>query len=214
MKSYHPHHKQEIQRRLVEGPIMQFVQRTLNINPDGLTENILLHSRIIIGVKDQFIEEPGPYEEGQLLFFESGIAHATFLNQERGNEITTNIFTKFDVMFDADSFCNRSYRINYIQMLEDGVVLSISFPRLRLILGSYPQLYSLLFPFTVMQQKQYDHYQYLLKLSVDERVQLFLESKPGIACRVNNLVLARYLGVCRTGFSTAYAKYCNQKGKI
>lgn len=214
MKIHHLNDKQEIQRKLVEGTIMPFVQRLLKGNPDGLTESLMQHSRIIIGVKDQFLEEPGPYEEGHLLFFESGIAHASVLNQESDSEITTHLLAKHEVMFNADSFFNRSDRTKYIQMLEDGVVLSLSFPRLQLILNNYPQLYVLLFPLNVVQQKQYDHYQHLLKLSVDERVQLFLESKPGIASRVNNLVLAQYLGVCRTSFSTAYAKYCSQKDKI
>ena len=213
MKSYYLNDKQEIKRKLVEGTIMPFIEQVVKVKPDGLTACLMQHSRIITGVKDQFLEEPGPYEEGQFFLFESGIARAFYCHSGTDTEITTHLFTKHDLTFDAAGFSNHTERIKYVQMLEDGIVFSISFLKLQVILDNYPGLLALLFPFTAMQQQQYDQYQHLLKLPVDERVQLFLESKPGIASRVSKELLAQYLGVGRTGFSTAYAKYGHQQAR-
>ena len=198
---------------IIEMRIVEYLKDVLGDVPQGLSTTILSYSKLICGTKDQFIEEAGSPEDGQLLFFESGIAHTFYYSPGKKKHTTTHVTKKNEVLMDINSFIHRTSRQRNVQMLEDGIILSIRYPHLRALLSNYPILHTLQWQFQAENEKQHLYYQHLLKLPLDERIKVFLDDNPGIASRINNDHLANYLGTCRTGFSTAYSKYRNEKDK-
>jgi len=205
--------KQETFGRIIQNKIIPFLYKIIGPVPNGLVEIISLTGRITMGVEGQYIEESGAAEDGHLLFFESGIAHNFYYNCGNRKYLTTHITKKHDVLLDLNSFLYQHGRTGYIQMLEDGAVFKISYAALRSMLQNFPILNIAFWQLQAEKEKQHLYYQHLLKLSLDERVKTYLDDNPGITSRISNDYIANYLDICRTGFSTAYAKYRNEQGK-
>lgn len=170
-------------------------------------EYITQNCRLKQVAKNQHIEESGPHEDGHLIYLCSGTAHSFYYDYEIDKTFSTRIWKKGSVMFNADSFVNNKHRIDNIQMLEDGELLSFDYYHLKALLQKFPDLYAL-FAYLQIERERYNQfYQHLLKQTVEERVNLFLKHYPALANRINQDAIALYLGISRSRFSTAYTQY-------
>lgn len=170
-------------------------------------EYIILNSRIKQVNKDQYLEESGTYEAGHLHYLYSGIAHSFYYDDETDKNFVTRLWKKDDILFDVRSFVNCEDRLENIQMLEDGEVISIGHFPLKNLLNNTPQLLTLSTHLQIERETYNKFYQHLLKSSVEERLILFLKHNPTIINRINKDCIAQHLNVSRSRLSTAYAIY-------
>ena len=175
--------------------------------PADLETAIIEHSNIITAVKDQYIAESGETENGHLIYFESGIARCYYYDAVTDKYVITRITGKDDILIDINAYLHGTPRVENIQMLESGTLITLSYVNLKLLLSEFQSMYPVFLYFLAEREKQHAAYQHLLKLNVEERVRIFLEDHPGIATRINNDHISRYLDMSRTTFSSAYAKF-------
>ena len=181
--------------------------------PAGLETFIIENSNIITAVKDQYIAESGEAEDGHLIYFESGIARCYYYDATADKYIITRITRKDDVLIDINAYLYDSRQTDNIQMLESGTLITLSYANLRLLLSEFQSMYPTFLYFLAEREKQHSAYQHLLKLTVEERVKIFLDDSPGIATRINNDHIAGYLDMSRTTFSSVYAKFRAENDK-
>lgn len=174
-------------------------------------ELLITNSKLRPVIKDQFIEMGGSFEDGSLYYLYSGIARTCYYGREVDKPIISRIWKKHEVMFDVSSFVNREHRTEAIQMLEDGEVLSISYPILKSLVDTFPKMLSLLLFLQAENEKHNKFYQHLLKQTVEERVRLYLDNNPTISSRINKDCIALHLGISRSKFSSAYTQYKQYK---
>lgn len=206
--------KQEKLQKIITNKILPCLEEINGQIPNGFQDDLTRCSRIVLATKEQYVVESGPAEEGQLLFFDSGIARSYYYDLSREKYITTQISTKNDVRIDMNGFLHGHNRKENIQMLESGVLLAITYSNLKYLLTAYPEMAPISLNLQAKREEQCQYYQHLLKLSVDDRVAVYLEDNPGITTRINNDYIAQYLDTCRTRFSKAYAKYRLEKNPI
>lgn len=168
---------------------------------------VIQHSRIFTAVKDQFIEENGLADDGHLIYFESGIARCYYYDTIHKKYFITHITRKDEVVIDINAYLNGSHRLENIQMLESGTLITITYSNLKILLSDFPEIFPAFLYLWAEREKQHITYQHLLKLMVADRARIFLGDNPGIATRINNDHIANYLNMSRTTFSSAYARY-------
>jgi CRP-like cAMP-binding protein len=179
--------------------------------PDECIEYLISNCKLKQVSKDQYVENNGSYEDGHLIFLFSGIAQSFYYDRETDKTFITRLWKKDDVIFDATSFTNNEDRKESIQMLEEGEFISIVYYHLKSILNRFPQLIALFSYLQIEREKYSRFYQHLLKSTVEERVNLFLQYNPTLIHRINKDVIALYLGMSRGRFSMTYSSYKQNK---
>lgn len=212
MKTDGQESKSDKLKRIVSRKIIPAIRRIVGTVPNELEVAIIQHSRISTVVKDQFIEESGQADDGHLIYFESGIARCYYYDAAHDKYVVTRITRKDEGFLDTSAYLHGSYRPENIQMLESGTVVTVTYPNLKLLLSEFPELNKALLHLAAELVKQHSAYRRLLKLTVEDRVRIFLDNNPGITTRINNGHIASYLDMNRTTFSTAYTRYRALKG--
>lgn len=178
--------------------------------PEEFTELLIRSSKLRPAIKDQYLEDSKAVEDGKLIYMISGIARTYYDDPVNDKTIISRIWKKGEVILDIDSFQHEQERIEHIQMLEEGEILTISYTNLKLLLDRFPKMISFLLCLQAERERYSRLYQRLLIMSVEERVKLYLDKNPGIMSRVNNDYVATHLGMSRSRLSTAYAIYKQQ----
>ncbi|ACU03864.1 Crp/Fnr family transcriptional regulator [Pedobacter heparinus] len=178
---------------------------------ESCIETLMENCKLKAVIKDQYIEEGGSFEDGNMHYLHSGIARSCYYDPDIDKPIISRIWKKQEVMFDVNSFVNSGIRTEAIQMLEDGELISISYYSLKHILETYPKMLLLLLYLQAEREKHNKFYQHLLKLTVEERVRLYLNDNPTLCNRINKDCIALHLGISRSKFSSAYTLYKQQK---
>jgi CRP-like cAMP-binding protein len=204
--------KQEIIKSVFRRKILPMLIQLNEPVPDSLEAAIIDKSRVLTVVKEQFIAEIGD-AEGHLIYFESGVARCYHYDAAADKQVNTLIAKKDDVLIDVNAYLYGSRLAAYTQMLESGVLITLSYENLKLLFAEFQTICPIFMFFLAEKEKQHAAYQHLLKSSADERVKLFLDNNPGIATRISNEHIANYLDMNRTTFSSAYAKYKSEKDK-
>lgn len=174
-------------------------------------ELLIFNSKLTPVVKDQFVEVGGTFHDGSLYYLYSGIARSCYYGRNVEKPFISRIWKMHDVIFDVNSFLKIESRTEAIQMLEDGELLSISYTGLKCLIDISPKMLSLLLLLQADNEKYNKFYQHLLKLTVEERVRLYLDNNPIIKDRVTKECIAMHLGISRSKFSSAYALYKEYK---
>jgi len=103
-------------------------------------EDIVSCSLLQKMVRNQYMESPGPGLTGFLWFSIEAMCHSYFFNSQKNMLCGTNIYKKRALIFNGDSLINGLDRQDYVQILEDGFVLSISFPDVLQLMNKYKDL--------------------------------------------------------------------------
>jgi CRP-like cAMP-binding protein len=199
--------KQEKIKSILRQKILPIITRIIGSVPDDFETAITESSKLFTGVKDQYIEESGEAQDGHLIYFESGIASCYYYEATSDKYIITRITRKDDVVIDINAYLYGTPRVENIQMLEAGTLITIPYFSLKMLLEKFPGMYPVIVYLQAEREKQHLAYQRLLRSMADERVKIFLDDNPGIATRINNELIASYLDMYRSTFSAAYAKY-------
>lgn len=139
---------------------------------------------------------------GHLFFVVRGLLRFIFTDPATGEERTAQFFDETRLFTDAASFLTGSPATQSIQALEDGAVLRV--PRAAL-LAAYATDHAVERFGRLMVEEALIGSQRrsanLLTLSADERYRSFMATRPEVARRVPQYLIASYLGVTPEGLS-------------
>jgi CRP-like cAMP-binding protein len=171
---------------------------------DDFIRSLVYNSRLEFYHKNERLGKPGNCND-QLYYINRGIAQTFYHDRKGDKSVVTNIWKKNDTIFDLNSFLNGVDENEINEMLEDGEVISVSFTALKKLLETFPNMVGFLLMLQAEREKKYKYYQHLLRLNVSQKVIIFLNDHPAMVNRINNKIIAAYLGVSRSRFSKAYS---------
>lgn len=131
----------------------------------------------------------------RIYFLNSGFARAYFLDAE-GRQHTSWLMDKMDIMISVYSFYTQQPSAEYIELLEDSVVLSLSWDHVQLIYAEHPE-----FNYTgrLITEKYYIRSEERLILLRNkrprERYELLLRSYPDILQKAPLGAIASFLAI-------------------
>ncbi|TCC99560.1 cyclic nucleotide-binding domain-containing protein [Pedobacter hiemivivus] len=174
-------------------------------------EYIILNSKLEQVAKDQYIQKNGSYIHGHLYFLYTGIAFGFYHDQLTDRRFATRLWKANEIIFDTNSFLNCEDRIEDIQMLEDGELISINYNSLKVLLDKFPEVFALLPYLTIPFEKHSTFYQNMLKSNFKKRVSLFLQHNPTLINKISIDTIALYLNMPKSSFNRSYALYKHNK---
>ncbi|SKB95824.1 hypothetical protein SAMN05660841_03279 [Sphingobacterium nematocida] len=83
------------------------------------------------------MESPGTAITGFLWFSIEAMCHSYFFNSQKNIPCGTCIYKKKELIFNGNSLIKGLDRQDYVQILEDGFVLSIGFPEILSLMNKY-----------------------------------------------------------------------------
>ncbi|GAA4326279.1 Crp/Fnr family transcriptional regulator [Mucilaginibacter gynuensis] len=173
--------------------------------------NERLQKRITEGVKKEYFRKKTILlKDGQvskhIYFINSGFARAYYLTPD-GKEYTSWFMGKGDLMISVFSFYTQKPAAEYIELLEDSELLSMSWQQLQGIYAEHPEFN---FHGRQLTEKYYilaEERNILLRtLSAKERYERLLETHPGILQKAQLGQIASYLGISQETLSRVRGK--------
>lgn len=158
--------------------------------------------------KNDFIYQPGQVCR-HISFISSGLLRSYYLQEDK--EVTTAFIYERNYFSDYGSFLMQSPTDMYTKVLEDSVLINVSYNDLQLLYKSYPlcqkvgrliaeNLYMLLFNRNA--SFQFD--------SAETRYQKFVQDNESILLRVPQYAVASYIGITPEALSRIRAKMRTQ----
>ena len=173
-------------------------------------ENSLLPPSIIIKIAEHFKYKTYEKKEffltegiicNNLLILEKGYMRA-FVTDENKNDITTDFFSRSQIVFEPESYFNKTNAKENIQALTDCEGWSINYRKMHLLFHSIPELHNL---DCILMLKKYIELKTRMILSLtrtaEEQYSLFILSNPGIVQNVTLKYIASYLGITDSSLS-------------
>ncbi|AIM38051.1 hypothetical protein KO02_16185 [Sphingobacterium sp. ML3W] len=183
-----------------ENLIKHYIKTKLNLMPDReqlLFERIAPMFTIQSALKLQDLESPGPASEGRVWYSAQAMVHGYYYSKKKDAIYGTQIWKKKEAILFASSLLNGTDRTNYVQMLEDGIVTSISYPDMLTIRSEFPEV-SADIEQTILQNEQaHQHRIQLLNEPSLDRIMRFEKENP-LFCSITNLdIKAMHVGLKR-----------------
>lgn len=174
--------------------------------PTGLEERLIQYARMNHFSKTSYLEYPGDTDDGHIWYMVRGVARSVVFDQQTEKAYTVHLWKKGDILLNTDSFLNNSLRKEAIQLLDDSVLLGLSYSQLRQILSEWPALGHLIHLLAGKEKFTLLKYAILLRYPAVDRVRMLLLHFPGIQHRVSQTYLANYLAMDRSTFSSLLNK--------
>lgn len=144
-------------------------------------------------IKHQPLELPGSSKDGRLWFPIRSVCHSYTYNDLTKKKQGTRVYKKRQFVFNVDSLIDDEHRNEYIEILEPGEVLHISYMELRQLMQQFSDLHTAITMHCHLQGKYVRHHDLLLKEEPLERLRRFrMEQQEFIRC-TNHLTQALHL---------------------
>ncbi|WP_400261319.1 hypothetical protein ACFX5U_15500 [Sphingobacterium sp. SG20118] len=184
--------------------IKHYIKTILNLTPDReqlLFERIAPMFSIQSALKLQDLESPGPASEGRVWYSAQAIVHSYYYSKSKDAIYGTQIWKKKEAILFASSLLNGTDRSHYVQVLEGGIVTSISYPDMLTIRSEFPEV-SADIEQTILQNEQaHQHRIQLLNEPSLARIIRFEKENP-LFCSIANLdIKAMHVGLKRKSYS-------------
>lgn len=167
-----------------------------------LADLLDIHVQLRTAVAGQYIEEPGPQDEGKAFLLPDSIAHSFQLLDPQEERFTgTHIWARRTLVFDSHALLDHVPRRDYIQALEPGPYLSIRFAVLRQLMGEFAVVQRGIEVLARQQERQRLAYLYLLRLPPAERVATFEQQYRSFALAAPIQVRSMHVGLTRQTYS-------------
>lgn len=139
-----------------------------------LTVDIATCCRRIAVRRYEVLATPGHWHQGYAYWFEHALAHSYYL-EEPSDRQPLELLTSSKPFLDAEAVLYREERYAYLQALESGVGLRITYPSIRALMAKHPELRTAVQQFGRLQDEAFralDHYH---RLSAHERIDRFAD---------------------------------------
>ncbi|MGA6118317.1 hypothetical protein [Sphingobacterium anhuiense] len=184
--------------------IKQYLQKNFDISTER--QNQLLEFVIPLcteqkAIKYEQLESPGPAEQGRVWFSAEAMIHSYYHNKKKGINCGTQVWKKNEVILFTSSLLSGEERSNYIQMLEPGLVLSMSYPDALTVREVFPEVAAHIEQLIIQNDQAYQDRIRLLHEPSQERVRKF-EAENRLFCTIASTVTkAMHVGLSRQGYT-------------
>lgn len=184
--------------------IKQYLQKNLDITTarqNQLLERMAPLFIIQKAIKYEDLESPGPADQGRIWFSAEAMIHSYYHNKKKGINCGTQIWKRNEIILFTSSLLSGEERINYVQMLEPGMVLSISYQDAKIIRGEFPEISAHIEQLIIQNDQAYHERIRLLNENSYDRVKKF-EAENRLFCIIASTVTkAMHVGLSRQGYA-------------
>jgi CRP-like cAMP-binding protein len=195
--------------RIIYSVLMPAIAQTISLSSQQ-EKNILRQleerSRYHFYPKENVVERPGGFDESYAWFVVRGFVRSYIFDYETATDKTLLLWKRHDIIMSSDCFIEKNQRSHYIQMLEDGYLLSLSYRDLEFLLTEIPDLTQVFNLLHSERERRHTRHLKWLGLRPLYMVEQLLIHYPGID-RVNQRHLASFLNCTRGTFSLALNEY-------
>jgi len=157
-------------------------------------------------VKFQELESPGAALEGRIWFPIIPLVHSYYLTPDEKCKWGSRIWKKQEFIFYSSSLLNQQLRCDYIEVLEAGELLSISYPNLLALMERYSEVHQRILQISASNERHYRYHNQLLNKPPLERVRQFEEENSLFAKVASNSIKAIHVGLTRQGYESQLKK--------
>lgn len=158
-------------------------------------------------LKYQIIESPGPASEGRVWYSAQSMIHSYYQNMLNDMSYGTQIWKRNEAILFGPSLLKGEDRINYIQVLEPGIVVSLAYTELMAIREEFHEVMEHLEEIIIQNEKAYQHRIHLLNEPSTDRVKRF-EAENSLFCTIASVEKkAMHVGLSRQGYSRIRGNY-------
>lgn len=191
------------------GLILQFVASAMGIEQaenESLIDELTAHARLHAVIKFQLLESPGEWQNGSIWLSTDAMTHSYYTLGHSPSAYGRQIWTKQEFIFDSHSFFEQQPRSDYIQAIEPGTFISISYPILHWLRERFPVVEEKLIQLTMIQQKYYREHMQLLNNPPLQRVKEFMATHQLFARVASNTINGIHVGLTRQGYENQLKK--------
>jgi len=141
----------------------------------ALTQQLISNTQLRQAVARQYLDEPGPADEGVAIVLPQSIAHSVQTINDLGGIrlVGTHVWHRRTLIFDPFALLDGTDRKGTVQTLEPGPYLSIRYPALRQLMDVYPLAERAISVLARRQEQQRQQHDHLLYLTPEARVAAF-----------------------------------------
>nr|WP_121273270.1 Crp/Fnr family transcriptional regulator [Pedobacter schmidteae] len=192
------------EKKLIDDLILPaFTQVTLS---QKLINSLYELCRLHQVTKYQLLELPGPYYEGRLWFSVSAMVQAYYFCPDKQCKWGTRIWRKREFILNSASLLNQEFRTDYIEVLEPGNMLSITYVDLLSLIVEFPELEKQVQNIAACNERYYYNRTQLLNRPPFERVQQFEKENPLFVNVAGKDAIAMHVGLTRQGYYSQLKK--------
>ncbi len=153
-------------------PVMGSLPASMSVE---LIQRLVIGTQLRQAIARQYLDEPGPADEGLALVLPQSISHSVQAIEDVGGVrlVGTHIWHRRTLIFDPFALLDGTVRRDSIQALEPGPYLSIRYPVLRQLITDYPLVDRALSVLARRQENQRQQHDHLLHLTPAARVAAF-----------------------------------------
>lgn len=189
--------------------ILKYVTPILEIilpKDESLIQELLVHSRLHSVIKYQLIETPGVWKDGNMWFSIDALMHSYYICPDTQVNCGRQIWKKQQFIFDNQNFYDQLYRSDYIQAVEPGTIISISYSALNWLQEHFVSIKQQLIQLSRIQQQYYRNHAQLLIRSPLEKVKAFTTTHKLFSSVANNTINGMHTGLSRQGYENQLKK--------
>lgn len=190
---------EDYKRQLITRYVLPAFGQQVSAEENKISE-IVKRCRLQNAVKYQQLESPGAALDGHLLFSIHAMVHSYYYSIDKCSRYGTNIWNKCRFIFYDSALLDGEPRTDYIEILESGEVLSISYADLLDLMEYYPDINEAIRMIAVRQGAQYRRKNALLLQTPLERVKQFIAENQSFIYCTSQEVQAMHVNLTRVGY--------------
>jgi CRP-like cAMP-binding protein len=188
--------------------LMTFIGKVLPI-PQQKLEEIASHFQRLQLQKNDYLIKEGSVSD-TYLFLESGFIRAYLFDLD-GNEITTQFYTENQLVFEVESFFQKTGSKEYFQAIEDSWGWYITYDQLQLLFHTIPEFREfgrmiLVKGFITFKQRTLS----LINERAEQRYETLIKTRPEILQRAPLKYIASFLGVTDSSLSRIRSSFLHK----
>lgn len=190
--------------------ISQYLLPTLGLadGPDDkLTVDFAAGSHQYEVVRYEDIGQPGPWDEGIAFWSERALLHAYYYCTETLCNRGLRIYRRYQLIVDTESLLYKNDRAEYLQALERGGLIGISYPNLRSLMRTHPSLHQAI---QRLHRENEQYYRILSNYLVKPaaiRFREFTETNWEVASRISHAIRAMHVQVSNSEYYRLLKKW-------
>lgn len=168
----------------------------------ALSTQLDIHAQMRSAVPGQYLEEPGPSDEGMAFLLPESMAHSFQILDALEDHITgTHIWARRTLVFDPHALLDRVPRADYVQVLEPGPYLCIRYPALRQLMADFDVVERGIAVLARQQERQRLAYHLISRLPPADRVAAFERQFRSFAHLASIQTRSLHVGLSRQTYS-------------
>lgn len=184
---------------------------TIKERIEQLTNRIDEVARIQSVRKYQELESEGPAEDGRAWLSIDAMVHSFYYSKTCNCHWGNQIWRKFEPILFPSSLIDSEYRVNYIQVLEPGWVISISYPDLRILRDEFLEIKQHIEHISQINERAYRQRIMLLNEQSVQKLIKFEGENPLFTTIASKSIKAMHLGLSRQGYNLLQRKIKERK---